>query len=229
MSDTLRPYPPNAYCWLSKGKNTALRSSSVYQISKYPSSEKRIVKAFRSQSVGANASNAFGKEILHPGPGGAIVVGTSLATIAARRGSSARVGSHGTDWPSMIIERTGSSCGWFRTCSSDSRRYLPGAMRRIQASRVSAPRIHGIRSEKYFGKAMRFDASAVACAGMSWSGGMRVLGFYPILPKQLTVKSFSVIKWVIFLLTFTQFYRNLQFVGHCLRGTPYLVWCMQPL
>jgi len=185
VSEVCRSYCPGDYCMLSKGRNAALRSTSVYQISKYPSSEKRIEKALRSQSGGTNASNAFGKEILHPGLGGAIIVGTSLATIAARLGSSPQVGSVGAaDLPSKITERTGSSSGSLCTCSSDSRRYLPGATRKIQASRVSVPWIHDRQSEKYFGRVIRFDVSAVVCTGMSAFGAICRLRFYPVLPEQ---------------------------------------------
>ena len=64
---------------------------SVYQISQYPFREKRIEKALGSQPGGTKGSKAFGNEILHPGGGGEIVVGSSRTTIAARPGSSAEV------------------------------------------------------------------------------------------------------------------------------------------
>src|SRR5882762_5273496 len=100
MLDAARHYSLLGSCWSSAGGVTAFRNSSVYQISKYPSREKKTVKAFRLQPDGANSSKALGNEILQPGPGGAIVVGASRATIAARRGSSARVDSHWVvGWP----------------------------------------------------------------------------------------------------------------------------------
>jgi hypothetical protein len=150
------------YYLLFNGRNAAFRRTSVYQISRYPSSEKRIEKAFRSQSGGTNASNAFGKEILQPGLGCAIIVGSNLAIIAAPFASSPYVGSVGTtDFQSKITERTGSSCGSLCTCSSESRRYLPSAKRKIQASRVSVPWSQGRQSDKYLGRVMRFDVSEV--------------------------------------------------------------------
>ncbi len=225
MSETSLWYRPTDYCRLSKGRNTALRSTSVYQISKYPSSEKRIEKAFRSHSGGTNASNAFGKEILHPGFGGAIAVGTNLATMAARLASSAQVGSVGpAGFLSRITERTGSSCGSLCTCSSDSRRYLPGDTRKIQASSVSVPLIHDKQSEKYLGKVMRFEVSAVVCTGMSASGGIWRLGFYPIIPSLDIYMSHVISISPILSLTFTHFYRRLLQLAKKLEEAPYLVW-----
>jgi hypothetical protein len=227
-SNASRTYLSPDYCLLSKGRNAAFRSTSVYQISRYPSSEKRIEKALRSQSGGTNASNAFGKEILHPGLGGAIIIGTSLATIAARLSSSPQVGSVGAaDFPSRITARTGSSWGSLCTCSSESRRNLPGATRKIQASRVSIPRIHGRQSEKHLGKVMRFDVSAVVWTGMSASGDIYRLGFYPILPRRYLFKSRAVNILHILRLTFTQFYRTLRPIEKKFEQPPYIVRRLQ--
>src|SRR5215469_3277501 len=100
MPDTSRSRSANGYRWLFKGRNTSFRSAPVYQISRYPSSDMRIEKAFGSQSGGTNTLNALGKEILHLGLYGEILVFTSLATIAARLESSAEVASaNATDLP----------------------------------------------------------------------------------------------------------------------------------
>ena len=151
----------------------------MYQISQYPSREKMIEKAFKSESDGANTSNPFGKEILHPGGGGVIVEGSNRATIAARPGSSARVASAViVALPSFIRQRIGSNCGWFVTCSSDSRRYLPELRSQSQACTGSMPFIQGIRSEKCLGKVMRFEESAVVWCVMGASADID----YRILP-----------------------------------------------
>ncbi len=176
------------------GEKTEFRKTLVYQISQYPSGEKRTEKAFGSQLSGTNGSNAFGNEILQPGPrvdgGGAIVVGTSRATIAARLGSSALVGSDTlADFPSRISNRIGSSWGSPWTCSSARRRYLPDVTSQSQTCTGSVPRNHAIWSETCFGSVMRFAISAVVCDGTNASVAI-FDPLYHVLPDHLFIMSF---------------------------------------
>jgi hypothetical protein len=197
----------------SKEREAAFVNTPVCQISRYPSSDRRIENAVRSHPGGVNTSNALGKDIRHPGLGGVMVVGRSLATIAARLVSSEKVGSVGpADFPSNINERTGSSRGSLCTCSSDSRRYRPSSIRRIQASRLTVPRIQDRQSEKYFGNVSRFDVSTVVCRGMRGLVTMDLV-VYPLLPDPFFTSLFLFSISHGCRLTFTQFYRTLQAVG----------------
>ena len=173
------PGSSNSYCWLFKERNTSFRSTSVYQISRYPSRQNRIEKAFGSQSGGTNTLNAFGKVILHLGLYGAIFAFNNFATMTARLDSSAKVGStRDADLPPKSNERTGSSCGSFWTCSSDSRRYLPGAISKIQASSSSVPWSHGTQSQSSLGTVIRLSTSAVTCSRIV-SGGILIMDILP--------------------------------------------------
>jgi hypothetical protein len=198
------------YSRLSKGTKTALRSTSVYQISKKPSSEKITENVLPSHSCGTNGSNALGNAILHPGLGGVSVVGKSLATKAARPDASAKVGSTSdADRRSRIKDRTGSSLELLCTCSSESSRYLPELIRSIQARSVSVPVIQGKQSERYLGNVIRFDASAVVCEGISGSWSIFPSLFYPILPAIYLQMSFIFSRLIKLLLTFTLLYPTL--------------------
>lgn len=208
MPDPSRSRFADGYRWLFKGRNTSLRRTSVYQISKYPSRQKRIEKALRSHPGGINTSNAFGKEILHPGGGGAIVVGTSLATITSRRSSSAKVGSLASvGFLSKINERTGSMRGSLCTCSSDRSRYRPASKSRSQTRSRSVPWSHDTQSDNSLGTVMRLYVSAVTWAGLiSGVISLNFTDFYRDWPV-LTL-SFST-GTLLPLLTFTDFYHTL--------------------
>ena len=122
--------------------------------------------ALGSQSRGRNTRKASGNEILHPALKGAILVGINLAALEASAELLAEVGSVATaGLPSKTRERSGSSCGWRSTSSSDSNRYLPAAMSRTQALKVAVPCIHGIQRERCGGTVTRSYSSAVTWAG----------------------------------------------------------------
>jgi hypothetical protein len=152
---------------LCQGNTAVRRRMSVYQISQYPSSDKRFETALTSQSDGAKTSNARGKESLQPGGGGATRAGKIRATIAARLISSECVGSSSAaDFPSRINDRTGSNCGSPFTCSSERTRYLPASMSSTQLRTGSFPSNQGIRSEKCLGNVTRFEVSVVVWTGV---------------------------------------------------------------
>jgi hypothetical protein len=163
LSDT-RPHLSCSSRLSYNGRTPTFRTISVYQTSRYPSSEKRSEKAFSLHSGGLKTSNADGKEILHP-CFGLIGARNSRATIKALFGSSACVGLAVTSgFPSSTNERTGSNRGSFSTCSSDSRRYLPSDRRSNHACISSEPDNQGKRSENCLGKVIRPYWSAVTCS-----------------------------------------------------------------
>ena len=111
--------------------------------------------------------------------------------MAARLDSSAKVGSvTAADLPSSTSERTASSCGSLCTSSSDSRRYLPAAMSKIQACGFSVPRSHGIQSERCLGTVIRPYVSAVTCTGIYASGDICFPTSYRILPSTQKIMPF---------------------------------------
>jgi hypothetical protein len=160
----------------------------------------------------------------HPGLWGATMAGRSRATIAARVGSCAKVGSPSV-WtvPSVSNARTGSSIGLRCTSSSDKRRYLPGATSKIQAFSVSDPWIHETQSERYFGNGRRFDASTEVCSGSGGSGIISTL-LYPPSPVGLFTSSFIFSPRLGMALTYTRFSLNLQHIeSKRWFATPYCV------
>lgn len=210
MPDPSRSYRANGYWRISKGTDATLRSTSVYQNSRYPSSDRRIENALPLHSGGTNTCNAFGIETRHPGGGGAITVGTSLATIAACFSSSAKVGSiNSADLPSRINDRTGSIFGSVRTCSSDSSLYLPASKSRSQALSRSTPWSHWTQSDKSFGIVTRLYVSAVTWTGVI-SGAICPLVLYRFLPEIDTCKHPILSRRIRLSLTFTGIYRKLN-------------------
>jgi hypothetical protein len=209
MADESRPCPTNDYRPALNGSDTARLRTSVYQISKYPSNETRIEKAFRSQSDGANSSNTLGKGSRQPDLECAIDIGANLTTFAASVSSSALVGSlpaPGSGCKSNA--RIGSNCGSLSTSSSESNRNLPGSTSKSQTCIGCVPRIHGARSARLFGMTMRFEGSAVVCARRR-SGAMA----FQLNPPDFTVFLNSLTpyfssKHIFCLLTSPQFYRT---------------------
>lgn len=184
----------------------------MYQISKYPSNETRIEKAFRSQPDGANSSNTLGKGSRQPDLQCAIDIGANLTTFAASVSSSALVGSlpaPGSGCKSNA--RIGSNSGSLSTSSSESNRNLPGSTSKSQACTGCVPRIHGARSARLLGMTMRFEASAGVCARRR--SGVMARQWNPpdctVFMNSLT-PYFSGIH-LPFLLTSPQFYRIFVF------------------
>ena len=155
------------------------RKRSVYQISQYPSNENVIESALGLQSSGASASKSPGQVIRHSSLCGTALIGMRHATWALTSKVWAKmIAARSSDGPSNSNRRIGASFSSLRTCSSETRRYLPVSTANNQPSTSPSSVGHGSQSRRSvncLGRSSRFP-SAVRCTGANLARLVRVSG-----------------------------------------------------
>lgn len=162
------------------------RRRSVYQISQYPSNENMIENASGLQSSGASASKSPGQLIRHSSLCGVALIGTRHATWALSFELRAKLtAARSSDGPSNSNRRIAAIFSSLRTCSSDTRRYLPTSTANNQPSTSTTFVGHLSQSRGSVncrGRSSLFP-SAVRWTGANLARVVRVIGI-PTIPQK---------------------------------------------
>jgi hypothetical protein len=178
------------------------RRRSVYQTSQYPSNENIIESASGLQSSGANASRSPSHVIRHSSLCGSALIGIRDATRALSCELREKlIEARSSDGPSSSNRRIGASFSSLRTCSSETRRYLPTSIVKNQPS-TSTPSVRHFsqsrRSVNCRGRSSRFP-SAVRWTGANFARVTRANGI-PGFPQN---KKYSICQQIKDLLYFS--------------------------
>lgn len=182
----------------------------MYQISRYPSRERRIENFFLSQFEGMNSSSTPGNDSLQYDLLAFSSVGCSRATMDASLDPALTLGStDGTSCGWNMKSRSGSKCGSVFTCSSERSRYRPGEIIHSHADRDSEPLSHGKRSQRCLGSGMRLPSGSNVTCATSTEGFICFSGYFRHFPESSSILPFVFCFLPSIVLTFTGFYRTI--------------------